>query len=83
MIRPDRWNERCPHTSEMTLLELFDFLSVAERGPEVFNEWEREFCKSCHTRIRNRQKLTEKQIAALNGKLLRKLWDNDPDLWKE
>ena len=82
MRNPDPWDARpqliCPRRPG----ELIEFLGVARRAPSCFSDFEFDFCESAKLRIHYRGGLTEKQEAVLNKWLLRKLWDNDPDLWK-
>jgi len=83
MRSPDPWNKRPPRYSELTDSELIEFLGVAGRSP-AFNDFEVGFCASVAKQIRRGYPLSQKQIAVLMDRgLLRRLWDNDPDLWKE
>lgn len=82
-MRPDRWNERCPKAAEVSRLEMFDFLKVAERALEAFTAWELDFCYRAMSQIHRGSSLAPGQRDVLDRGLLRKLWDNDPDLWSE
>lgn len=77
VVRPDRWDKHVPKVSQCTGVELADFLSVAARAPNHFTEWEQTFCRSCKP-----WRLTPRQIETLDRGLLRKLWTNDPELWR-
>jgi hypothetical protein len=82
MRSPDPWDARPPWTNELRSGELMEFLGVARRAPAYFSDFEYDFCESAVLRLRYRGELTEKQESVLNRWLLRKLRDNDPDLWK-
>ena len=67
---------------ECSRAELLDFVSVAQRAPDLFTEWEKDFLAS----LRRQLKFTSaspRQIDTLDRTgVLRKCWSNDPDLWR-
>ena len=81
MIEPDRWNKRCPRARECSRDELIDFMSVGTRLDDKLTQWELTFCSS-GLRSMKYSELSDRQKDVLDGGLLRKLWGNDPALWR-
>lgn len=79
MIKPDRWDARCPRARECTRDELLDFLVVGTNLQDVLTEWEKTFCLSALRSMKFG--LSDRQKDVLDNGLLRKIWRNDPALW--
>ena len=82
MRHPDPWDARPPLMAELSREELREFLDVARRNPGAFSDWDADFCASCRQRLRWGS-LSPKQEAILDRGLLQRLWNHDPDLWKD
>jgi hypothetical protein len=83
-LSPDPWDKKPPDLHELSDDELLEFLGVAARNGGCFNDFELSFCASISRQILRGYPLSEKQIAVLDKRgLLKKLWDNDPILWRE
>jgi hypothetical protein len=81
MLRPDRWNARCPRWRETTSAEKADFLRVGYCIRDNLTDWEAKFVVSAQRMFSSRGSLTAVQEEIFDRWLLRKIWDNDPGLW--
>ena len=73
-----KWDHRCPKIEELDRQELILFLSIGFTSDEQF---ERDFCQSLVEHLEKRSRISRKQYHVIK-RLLPKLWDNDPALWR-
>ena len=78
----DPWPDACPDISELSDDELLSFLENAEDGPGL-TEWEQSFCRSIGNQLWKGWTLSEKQLDVFERGLLKKLWNADPELWRD
>ncbi len=82
MLLPDKWDSRCPKIEELDRRELIQFLLVGAQGFGVDDgDFEQGFCISMVEHLDRRSRITVKQYHVIK-RLLPKLWDNDPALWR-
>ena len=77
----DPWPVKPPRAAELSREDLRQFLKIAEEST-AFSEWEKKFCDSLQKQLRGGRDVSEAQYSVLNRGLLRRLWDNDPELWR-
>ena len=84
MERQPPWNQRCPKPLELTTKELISYLKQAPNLVKPLTDWELSFCASVLRHLEsNMSNLTEAQYTKLSGKIMRRLWDEDPRLWED
>lgn len=74
----DPWDDGPPNAEDLSAEDLLYFLRLGDFAP--LSEWELGFCHSMIDWVETYQHPTEGQLAIIN-KLMKILWDNDPDLW--
>ena len=81
-LDPDPFDAECPDPGEISDIELIDLLEVASKCPKIFTDWEVDFCDSIADQLDRGKVLSEAQLEVLRRGLLKRLWDNDPELWR-
>lgn len=77
----DPWPETCPRAHRLTTRELQSFLS--NRNHCELSLWEESFLDTVESMLRHGRELSEGQLKVLDKGLLRQLWSNDPEHWRE
>lgn len=78
----DPWPDKCPELDDLTTTELLTFLENAEDGHGI-TDWEQAFCRSIRNQLWKGWTLSEKQRDVFEKGLLKKLWNADPELWRD
>ena len=83
MDRLPPFDQRCPDPFELTAKELISYLEQAPFLVKPLTDWELQFCYIVLRRLYAYGNATAHQYQTLRGKIMRRLWDEDPRLWED